>query len=1115
MRTAMREVAVLLALSVTAGLSGLLSAQNVSKFATRTAAGDNVIPGLEQPARLRVREVSLSDALTRLFETSEVPVTFSPSLLPANRRVTCDCELLTVGQALTQLLRDTGLEFREIEGHVLVYRTTRIERRPRLELPPPHYSAVAMRVAPVLANRWTPTRLLQAVGTITGVVTETQTRAPVVNAQVVVEGSRRGGLTDAQGRYRITGVPSGRHTVVVTYIGYKRASREVTVTDDLVSTADFALEVQPTPLTEIVVTATGEQRLVEVGSSISRVRADSVVLVAPATDLAELLASRAAGVFVKTGSGTSVGGSKIRIRGSSSPSKNNEPLVYIDGIRVNTDPSSGGTNQQVPSRFNDINPNEIETIDVVKGPSASTMYGTEAANGVILITTKSGAGAGRKAEWHAWMEGGRITEPNEYPANWGSVSATGGSCPLTSQAAGTCTQTELRSFNLVMDPSTTVFKTGGRGVLGASVAGTSADINYFLSGEYESENGVYVPDRVRKTFLRGNFTLRPTNDVQVQVNTGYVSSNLTMFADGGTTLGLVTTGWAGTARPDGWFQWTPQQLYQIDTHQHVDRFIGSTTVRLQPASWVQLRSVIGLDGIWRDDERLFPVGVFTGANAEGSRNIGRNTSMRYSGELLARFDVPLSPTIASRSSIGGQYFRQRGTSVSSTGTQLVPGTNSIGAAALTSTTEGTSELRSLGVFFEQQFTYKDRLFINGGVRSDNNSAFGRELDVILYPKVGASWLVSEESFFPRSSTFNSLRLRAAWGQSGSQPGLLDAVLYYSASPATTPDGQSRIGVTLVGGGLGNPLLKAERSSETEVGFDLGLLNDRINLSFTRYDKRTQDALISRGIAPSVGATTGRWENLGETENKGVEGTLDVGVLERSKVRLHLSASAAYNKNKLVELGVGVSPINTGTNQRHVEGHPLGGYWMRDIISYNDANSDGVIVSSEIVATDTAVYLGEVTPPFMASLQPSLDLFNRFRVSALLAFNYGHKLYNFTEGFRCNNANARGRHDLTTPLDEQARCVAHALMAVPGGYVHDAGFTKLRELSGTVYLPQSWIAPARVRAASITIAGQNLGTWTDYPGVDPDISSRGSNFEMVDFFQPASRRVWIARMNLTF
>ncbi|MBA2514577.1 MAG: hypothetical protein H0V26_09650 [Solirubrobacterales bacterium] len=233
------------------------------------------------------------------------------------------------------------------------------------------------------------------------------------------------------------------------------------------------------------------------------------------------------------------------------------------------------------------------------------------------------------------------------------------------------------------------------------------------------------------------------------------------------------------------------------------------------------------------------------------------------------------------------------------------------------------------------------------------------------------------------------------------------------------------------------------------------------------------------------------------------------------MQLNLAASGTYNTNELRSLGVGVAPITLGTRQRHVQGYPLGGYWIHDVTGFEDQNGDGIVSATEVMVSDTAVYLGEVTPPFMASIQPSLDLFKRVRISAVVGLSYGNKLYNFSEGFRCNRGNARGRNDITVPLGDQANCVAHALLGVPGGYVEDAGFTKLREVSATVTLPASLANRARMRAASITVAGQNLGTWTKYRGVDPDISSRGSNFETVDFLQPGPRRVWVLRANTSF
>jgi outer membrane receptor protein involved in Fe transport len=743
------------------------------------------------------------------------------------------------------------------------------------------------------------------------------------------------------------------------------------------------------------------------------------------------------------------------------------------------------------------------------------MYGTEAANGVILITTKAGLAATRRAEWRTWVETGRITEPNDYPANYRGVTAANATCLLSSVAAGTCTQADVLSFNLLMDPGTTPFKTGRRGVLGASLTGRAGEMNYFFSGEHEDEAGVYRQDGVKKTNVRANFGVRPVEPLNIQVSAGYVSSNLDLFADGGTGIGVVTNGLAGSACNTCWFSFSPDQLATIDAFQQVDRFIGSSTANLQATDWLQLRGTVGIDIVGREDSRLFPVGVFPGARATGERNVGRNSSLRKTADLLARVDVPLRESLTARTSLGVQYLADQSETVSATGTSLVPGTNSLGAAGLITTRESSSNVKSLGAYVEQQLGYNDRLFLTAGLRTDRNSAFGRESKTVVYPKVGASWVVSEESFFPTIPTLSSLRARLAIGQSGSQPGPLNAITYYGTFPVITPDGVNQVGTSFEDGNLGNPNLKPERSTETEVGFDAGLLADRLQLAVTYYNKLTQDALVLRQVAPSVGASSGRWENLSEVQNTGWEGSISADVLRWQNVGFNVSGSVTYNKNKLRELGEGVAPITLGTNQRHVENYPLGGYWMRTVRSFNDANGDGIIAASEIVPSDTAVFLGEVNPPFLASIHPTLDLFSRVRVAAVIGMSYGNKLYNFGEGFRCNGGGARGRNDRTTPLDEQAKCVAHALMGVPGAFVEDAGFTKLRELSATVTVPAGWASMARMRSASITIAGQNLGTWTDYPGIDPDISSRGSNFSTVDFLQPGSRRVWIARANMSF
>lgn len=516
------------------------------------------------------------------------------------------------------------------------------------------------------------------------------------------------------------------------------------------------------------------------------------------------------------------------------------------------------------------------------------------------------------------------------------------------------------------------------------------------------------------------------------------------------------------------------------------------------------------------DSQLFPIGVFTGARAQGERESNRIQALNYTAELLGRADFTLTDALTSRTSVGTQYFVDRTRGTYALGQQLVAGSNSLATAAVTQSTEATNESRAIGLFVDQQFGYEDRLFVAGGVRADDHSTFGREFDAVIYPNLSASWVVSEEAFFPPSDLFSSARIRAAWGQSGTQPGVTDAIQFFSALPATLPEGGDEVGATFEGGGLGNPTLRPERSSEIELGIDAGFIRDRINFSLTYYDKSTRDALVFRQVAPSVGATGGRWENLAETQNRGVEGSLEALVWDQNAVDLSLSVSGSYNQNKLVRLGEGVAPITVGNFQRHVEGYPLGGYWARPIESFEDANDDGILAPSEIVIGDTAVFLGEPFPPYEISVRPTILLFDRVSISGLFDRRWGQSLNNYTEGFRCSQAVSRARHDPTTPLGEQARCLAFAALGGNGAFIEDAGFTKLRELSLTFTVPEAWARTLRSEHLSVTFAGRNLATWTEYSGIDPESSRAGaSNFVTNDFLQPAPFRRWTGRVNVRF
>jgi hypothetical protein len=415
---------------------------------------------------------------------------------------------------------------------------------------------------------------------------------------------------------------------------------------------------------------------------------------------------------------------------------------------------------------------------------------------------------------------------------------------------------------------------------------------------------------------------------------------------------------------------------------------------------------------------------------------------------------------------------------------------------------------------QEQLGLNDRLCLTGAVRGDDNSAFGEDFTFVVYPKISSSWVVSEEPFFPEMGFLNSLRLRAAWGQSGNQPGVTDALLYLSGVAVTTPEGIDAVGVTFEDGGLGNPDLKPERSAEVEAGFDAQLFGGRVNLEFTYYDKKTKDALIFRDVAPSVGTVPGRWENIGETSNRGLEMMLNTIVVSLPSVTLNLNLMGSTNKNKLVTLGEGVARIAVAGGGFHTEGFALGGHWAEPILDWADADGDGIIVPDEVTVGDTALFIGPSQPTRSLSIQPSIELFERVLVNGLLDYRGGQYHNNQTASFRCGRANDRARNDPTVSLWEQARCVASAIHGTAAGYIEEAEFLKLREVSVTFSAPDSWAEKIGASQLRLTVSGRNLKTWTGYSGVDPELSRYGQeNFATAEFLTQAPARYWTLRMNV--
>ncbi|MGK2935400.1 MAG: SusC/RagA family TonB-linked outer membrane protein [Gemmatimonadaceae bacterium] len=992
----------------------------------------------------------------------------------------------------------------------------------------------------------------QGTGTVTGAIRSTQGAQPVENARVAVVGTSIAVPARTDGGFTVRGVPAGTVTIRVTAIGFAAQERTVTVAPGGTATVNFDLTPSAVQLAEVVTTATGPTSKREVAHDIAQVKAAAIVERGSIATIDQLLTARAPGVQVQPGTLTGTQG-RVRIRGRSSLSLSNDPIYIIDGIAMNssTGSSSIGVGGALPSRGNDIDPDQIERIEVVKGPSAATLYGTDAANGVIVITTKRGrAGAPR---WNIYYETGRMKDRNDYPVAYSLFGRTppatpGGTpgaarqCRVIELATNRCTQDSLLAFNLFEDPETTPLGTGERSQYGAQVSGGSEAVRYFVSGEWEREIGVYDvprfdvlrldstttgiryehrrPNAMQRGSFRANLNLGLGARGDIAVSTTYINSEQRLPQTDNNTTGLLSSAYGGPGFKNngnsslgfplmGYRVYTPGDIFQETVTQTINRFIGGVTPSWRPTNWLDARGNFGIDFTSRVDSDLCRRANCSDFSTwrEGFKENNRTEFMQYTANVNTTANFRLREWLSSKTTVGFQYFRSDFERNGAFSSNLPPGATTVDAGAVRNADESSSYSVRAGYFIEETLGLRDRLFLTAAVRADNHTAFGKDLDRVFYPKVGFSWVVSEEPFFPRPGFINQLTLRSAYGSSGVAAGTNTALAFFGGSRTNFNDNPVP---AILFSAVGNPELKPERSTELEGGFDLVGFGNRMTLGFSAYRKRTRDALIQRLLPGSAGVAASRFENIGAVRNSGIETSLDLQLIKNDRFGFDLFVGHSMNDNELVDLG-GVPPI-IGATISQKEGYPLYGWWVRPIRSFADANGDGFITVDELVIGDTSEFRGRSLPRTEMSFSPGLDLFGEVvRITANFDRKSGHKLYNNTERIRCQSRNnCLGDRNPSAPLFQQARVVA--LRDHPAntqdGFIEDATFTRWRELGVTFNVPARMLRSRplfRAERASVTFAARNLAIWTNYTGIDPEsayFEGGGAGNEVAQDFQTA-------------
>lgn len=1031
-------------------------------------------------------------------------------------------------------------------------------------------------------------------GTVSGRVTALGTNEPLGDSRLLVVNSSITAISAADGRYTLRGVPSGDVEIRVLRVGYKEQKKAVNVPSGGAATLDFEMSQAVIQLPDVVTTATGEQRRVELGNAVSTLgNVNQKVETTPVNTLTDLLTAKAPSVVVLPNAMTGAAPT-IRLRGLASLATNgsgitNDPIYVIDGVRMATDRLNLSTGGTQGSLANDLDPNEIEDIEIVKGPSAATLYGTDAANGVIVITTKRGRAGNTRWTWFG--EGGTVKDQNDYPGNyalWGHDAAGKITrCTLITVSQQKCTVDSTTSFNVLKDPSSTPLHTGHRDQYGANVSGGTDQLRYFVSGTLQNELGpIHMPafaqanlsdslgtalrdewlnpEQFQNQSFRLNLSGAMSPKFDLTATAGFNKTNQRLPQVDNNTFSVLYSAWnnpgfnhngAGTGlnfsesntikNPDGttagiefkngYGGFNPAQIFQRYDQNTTQRFIGSSEATWRPLSWLTNQGTAGIDLADNDFTIICRLNECppSGTTRQGRLTDNHTNFRNFSAKLVSTATWQARSYLNVKTTIGADYNNLEQDEVDASGQNLPPGAQTIGQAATVSAGNRLQEVdKTLGLYAQEEFGFRDRLWLTVAARTDQNSSFGTKFQRVVYPKAQASWIISDEPFFPRLSWLNQLRLRTAYGASGVQPGGTAALQTLRALTATisavpgTLNAQDFPG--LVEDLIGNANLKPERATEWESGFETDVLGNRAHFDFTYYNSTSHDGIINEPIAASSGASAlNVLKNLASVRNTGIEVTLNGTIVDRRSLGWDVTIGASHNSNKILSLGTDAASgkargqIGFPSTVADSLGLPVNAEFNRPM-HFKDANGDGIITPDEVTVDTGYVYIGYSNPRDIFSITNGIDLLNRkLRLTALMDYKGGYILNNSSASFyETNFATFAATNLKSTPLFQQARAVAASSAKNPTttdiGYRENGQFWRLREVSAAWTLPDVVNHRLRAHDAQIVLSARNLHVWTAYTGVDPEANYTQGNADVqTTFSTTAPRTYYIIRANLHY
>ena len=926
---------------------------------------------------------------------------------------------------------------------------------------------------------------LAQTGVVQGQVVDAASMRPLSNVQILVAGTGIGQLTNSSGRYVLLNVPAGEHTVQATLIGFDEATQTVTVTAGQTATADIQMASTAISLNEIVVTGVGaETTRRALGTSVEVLAAEDFEL-APVQSVDQLLQGRVAGATVNATSAQPGTGSLINFRGVSSVFGAQTPVIYVDGVRVDNDQSTAaGTGGEQSSALADILVSDIERIEVTKGGAASTLFGSDAATGVIQIFTKKGTpGAPRIT---ARIERGIETPELKYIFDMGVI------FPERVES-GEITERFMRDL---------YFKNGQTQNYYVGVSGGTADVTYSVSGRLEDLTGTQPRDASTNYNIRGGLQASLSEDFTLEFSGNYVRHNFERLYNGSAIADPLTTFEVGDALFFSGASTLHEALDifllpQID--EAVNRFIFSAGARWNIMDDLSFRMTLGTDNRNNQQRTYEPIGFTPGEPTGELRRWDRSfTSVSLDGGLTYGWES-IGGTVGSTTTVGVQGFREEESVIWGMGRSFaLPGTFDFDAAAVITAGEGNVEVFNGGFYLDEQVSLWDKLYLGGGFRIDAGSSFGDNIDTELYPKATGSYILSEDVGLP---LVDELKVRAAYGQTGKFPG---AFLKDRTFSATSFRGESAPRFA----NPGNEDLRPEKTSTIETGIDAALWDNRIGLDLTVYEARTTDALFSVPRQPVTGQGT-QQENVGEILNRGVEIALNLQLLNTQSLAWSIGGTFNYNHNEVTDMG-GVPEFSAEGGQKRVtgcwtqsdpndastcRGGPVGAWYLTMPV---DTNGDGLTDGSERAFTGSFP-----VPDKSGSANTTVSIGNDLTITALADWAGGHDVFDYGSVWATFNGIYR-RELIRCGMEEGAAegCAyafptqyradgtvrgKYSQSAARSGFLYDGDYFKLREVSLRYLLPEDWADAVGAGRATVYANGRNLWIWSRNQMIDGELN----------------------------